>query len=466
MPPDSETATNTVLQTLREATRNTPYENALFLVGGFVRDRAMGLPSESDDVDIVLEGDALALAEFLHARGVSQIRPVTYPRFGTALVKVNGRDVELVTARTESYAQDSRKPADVRPGTLAEDARRRDFTINTLLQNLHTGDISDPLGKAYADIAAGIIRTPADPLLTFRDDPLRMLRAVRFAARFGFRIDPVTWKAIRQSAPRLSIVSAERVQGEFCKTLLTTRPALGMTLLHESGLLSQFAPEIEETVGVTQNEFHSHPVWEHTLAALDALPPDAPLPLRLAVLLHDIGKPRTKSTGDDGRVHFYAHQDVGAEMAAALLRRLKFSNDDAHAVVLLVAQHMRIGEYKPQWSDSAVRRLVRDLGPRLDDLFQLHRADVAALAEDHRDISRATALRARLDALQAVSDARTAQSPLDGAAIMRLFSLPPGPQVGAVKDYLLNAVLEGKLSEGDTDEAARLAGEFLAGPGQ
>lgn len=455
------TPTETLLQTLRDATRGTPYDNNLYLVGGFVRDQVMRLPSAHDDIDIVLEGDASALAQFLYDAQVAQHKPVVYPRFGTAMIIVQGRSVELVTARVESYAPGSRKPVGVQPGTLMDDARRRDFTINTLLQNLHTGEITDPLGRAYADLDAQVIRTPTDALLTFQDDPLRMLRAVRFAARFGFRIDPLTWKAMRQSAPRLSIISAERIRDEFSKTLTTSRPTLGLTLLKDSGLLDQFAPELMTMVGVTQNEFHAYPVWEHTLAAVDALPPDASLVLRLATLLHDVGKPSTKGAGEDGRVHFYGHADQGALLARAFLTRLKYPNDVVQAVTTLVAQHMRIGEYRPVWSDGAIRRLIRDLGPQLDDLFAIHRADVAALSPDHRDISRAGELRARMETAGAGQNISALSSPLDGSELMRLLALPPGPDLGRVKDYLTSEVVEGRLPPGDKDGALRLARAFV-----
>ena len=453
--------TEAVLQALRDAVRGTQYEHALFLVGGFVRDQALGLPPGLDDIDLVLEGDALALARFLRKSGAADFEPVVYPKFGTAMVVVKGRDVEIVTARIESYAPESRKPDSVEPGTLADDAKRRDFTINTLLQSLETGEITDPLGLALADLKAGIIRTPTDPKLTFQDDPLRMLRAVRFAARFGFVIEPFTWKAVRQSAPRLSIISAERIRDEFCKTLMTTRAPLGLSLLHGSGLLAQFAPELSAMVGVTQNEFHAYPVWEHTLIALGNLPQDAPLTLRLATLCHDIGKPPTKATGDDGRVHFYGHAEAGAALTRRLMNRLKFSNDEIAAVTTLVAQHMRIGEYKPVWTDAAVRRLIRDLGPQLDDLFEIHRVDVSALAPDHTDISRAHELRARMVPIQEAQDIAALTSPLDGQALMARLSLKPGRQLGAVKEYLVNEVVEGRLAPDDKDGAERLARGFL-----
>ena len=456
------TDTDSILSALRDATRVPPYEGRLYLVGGFVRDKAMGLPSATDDIDIVLEGDALALAQFFHDRGVAQHHPVVYPRFGTAMIVVGGRDVELVTARIESYAPDSRKPDQVRPGTLADDARRRDFTINTLLENLHTGEITDPLGLAYADLAAHVIRTPTDPALTFRDDPLRMLRAVRFAARLGFTITPETWGALTAHAPRLAIISAERIQDEFSKTLLTTRAPLGLELLKDSGLLTEFAPELLEMVGVTQNAFHAYDVWTHTLKVLGSLPADAPLTLRLAALLHDLGKPRTRTVDATGHVHFYGHQDTGARMAHALMQRLKFSNDEITAVTQLVAEHMRIGEYHSEWTDSAVRRLIRDLGPCLPNLFALHAADVAGLSPQHQDISRAFELRARMDAIQSHQDIAALLSPLDGQEIMHLLGLPPGKQVGRIKDYLTGQVVEGHLAPDDKETATRLAVEMAA----
>ncbi len=462
--------TELVLQTLRDAVRGTQYEHKLFLVGGFVRDQVMGLPSGKDDIDLVLEGDALALARFLRQQGAADFEPVVYPTFGTAMVVVKGRAVEMVTARTESYAPGSRKPDSVEAGTLADDAKRRDFTINTLLQSLEAGEITDPLGLALADINAGIIRTPADPLLTFQDDGLRMLRAVRFAARFGFTIEPFTWKAMRQRADRLSdtnpnrtrVISYERIREEFCKTLMTTRAPLGLELLKDSGLLAQFAPELTAMVGVTQNEFHAYPVWEHTLLALGNLPQDASLTLRLATLCHDIGKPSAKGIGDDGRVHFYGHAETGAEITRKLMTRLKFSNDEIAAVTQLVAQHMRIGEYKPLWTDAAVRRLIRDLGPQLDDLFEIHRVDVSALAPEHTDISRAQELRARMTPIQEAQDIAALTSPLDGQELMARLRLKPGKQLGAVKQYLVNEVVEGRLAPDDKDGAERLAGEFLA----
>jgi len=298
-----------------------------------------------------------------------------------------------------------------------------------------------------------VIRTPAEPTATFADDPLRMLRAIRFAARFGFTIEPATWAGIVSSATRLEIVSRERIRDEFQKILMTPRAADGLELLRESGLLVQFAPELLEMVGVEQNEFHAYPVWEHTLNALRALPAGADLIVRLATLLHDIGKPRTKTVDSaDGRVHFYHHQDVGAQMAREILRRLKCSNDLIAAVTLLVQDHMRIGEYKPSWSDSAVRRLIRNLGPNLDRLFEIHAADVAALADDHRDTRRARELRRRIDDIQSRQDIVALQPPLGGKEIMQILGIEPGPAVRELKDYLTMEVVDGRLDPGDVHD--------------
>lgn len=457
----------TALDTIRSITEGSEYEGRLWLVGGWVRDKVLGAPS-NQDVDIVLEGDAGILARFLYEAGIADHAPVTYPRFGTAMIGIAGQQIELVTARRESYHPGSRKPFAVEPATIKQDAQRRDFTINTLIENLHTGEIADPLGVGMADIESRVIRTPIDPCATFRDDPLRMLRAVRFAVRLGFEIDPNTWQAMVKSAPMLTppTVSAERIRDEFAKILATPSAVPGLQLLANSGLLATFAPELLEMRGCLQNEFHSLDVWEHVLLAFGNLigsDTDAPLTLRLALLLHDVGKPRTRSVGADGRIHFYGHEDIGAQMTRQLLGRLKFPGAEIDAVSSLVAQHMRIGEYKSdKWTDAAVRRFVRGAREHLDELFVIHKADVNALAPDHRDLGRAYALRERIESLETAQPSRQIESPLTGLEIMETLGEPPGPNIGRVKEWLTNAVIEGRLAPGDKAEAAKLvkAGEW------
>jgi poly(A) polymerase len=453
------------LDLLRTVTAGTEYDGALWIVGGYVRDKILGFQSDGDDVDIVLEGSSSELAKLLNDAGIAEHPPVTYPRFGTAMLTVKGVNVELVTARRESYAEGSRKPEQVEPATIAEDALRRDFTINTLLENLHTGEIQDPLGKGREDIERGVIRTPLPPADTFADDPLRMLRAIRFAARFGFVIDSITWYAIIEKGVLLTqTVSGERIRDEFCKILMAKQPTGGLTLLLNSGLLDYFAPELTKMVGITQNEFHAFPVWEHTLATLGSLvqyEPDASLLLRLAMLLHDCGKPSTRTVGSDGRVHFYGHQDAGAAIAKRLMLRLKFSHADIMVVTSLVSLHMRIGEYKPDsWTDAAVRRFIRSAGSLLEWLFAIHRADVAGLGPAYQDISRSVLLRERIYRLQSAQDATTMDSPLSGVEIMNIIGIKAGPKVGLIKSALTEAVIDGQLDQSDKHAAADLAREL------
>lgn len=469
------------LDIIREGTRGTEYEGKLFVVGGILRDRALGLPV-SEDVDLVLEGDAVALAELLFHKRMSDHHPVLYPRFGTAKLAIHGHDVELVAARAESYASDSRKPTVVR-AALKDDAFRRDFTINTLMENLHTGQILDLTGRAWEDLRAGVIRTPRDPHLTFFDDPLRMLRAVRFACRHDFVIEEKTWQAVTEMAGRLSlfgpeppVVSAERIRDEFTKMVVATGPALesplprdiargkgapvGLDLLLRSGLLAAFLPELREMVGVTQNAWHLYDVWDHTLIALSHAPSDTSLEVRLGILFHDIGKPRTRTEHAKG-VHFYEHQFVGAAMTHEAMTRLKFTNDQIRDVGTLVELHMRLGESRPDWSDTAIRRMIRALHPYTDSLFTITACDMAAMRRDvtHPNLD---ALRVRMDALNAKMNAARLQSPLDGREIMAALEVEPGPLLRAAKEFLVNEVLDGRLGEIDKIGACGILRDWYA----
>lgn len=465
-----EDAAQRTLGRLREATRRSQYEGRLYLVGGLLRDRALGLPL-SNDLDLVLEGDAVELARFFYRRGVAQHAPVEYPRFGTAMIHVAdplaphapGSAVEFVSARAESYQPDSRKPQ-VRQGTLQDDVYRRDFTINTLLENLHTGEILDLTGRAYADLNAKILRTPLEPRITFFDDPLRMLRAVRFAARFEFEIEETTWQAICEEAERLRPpqIAHERIREEFVKIakLPGHRFRRGMELLLESNLLSKFLPQMLPMIGCTQGSWHRYDVWTHTLVAIESLPDTAPLETRLGLLWHDIGKPETRTETPEGAIHFYGHPKAGAERARAIMNHLKFPNDEIRDVVTLVEKHMRLGEWKPDWSDAAVKRLIRDCGPYLDALFTLTRCDQLAATIPAEEAVDLPALRARIDALNALSNVVQIDSPLDGNAIMATLNTPPGPHLRDAKEFLINEVLEGRLGEHDTEAAQAVLQEW------
>ena len=435
---------------IRQATLCTAYEGQIWLVGGAVRDDLLGLRPKGD-FDLVLEGSAIDLADFLSSKGVSSIKPVEYPRFGTALIRVQDTQVELVCARRESYSKMSRKP-NVEGASLADDALRRDFTVNTLLRNLHTGELLDPLGIGIQDLESQTLRTPLDPKSTFHEDPLRMLRAIRF--RWQLSLDPVPelTDALRSEAPRLAIVSAERIRDEWLKMLVLDGADRPMRNLMEFGLLRQFIPEFEACVGVDQGKHHHLDVWDHTLLALRNVTSDDVI-VRLAVLFHDIGKPQTRFVDANSNVRFFRHEVVGEEITKTVLKRLRFTTTQIRDTCVLVRNHMRLGSSKT-FTPSAARRLIRDLGELTDLLVEVAEADGKA----HRpgssqvDIAR---IRAVIAKVIVQTPRRTLESPLSGEEIMDIAGISSGRLVGLFKESLKEAVLEGKLLP--TDKAAAMS---------
>ena len=404
-----------------------------WVVGGYVRDVVLERPHPNPDV-VVEDGDGLALARrFAEVAGAPP--PVIFERYGTAQVTLPGHLVEFVTARAESYAPDSRKP-DVRRATLEEDLRRRDFTVNTLLMDLD-GNILDPL-RARTDLEAGILRTPEDPLRTFSDDPLRMLRAIRFAAELGFQLAPNLLPAMRLLKSRLAppVISVERTADELRRMLASERPMLALELLDEAELLAVILPEIEACKGVPQSGYHTHDVFGHTLLTVAATPPD--LLLRVAALFHDVGKPATAK--GDGT--FIGHEEVGAEIAKAALERLRFAQKEIDVVVGLIRLHLRPVFYRSEWTDGAVRRLARDAGPLLDRLMALAKADIAASA--YPEPEKLDELQARLDAVRAEHPSRLAPL-ITGEEIMQIRGIGPGPEVGRIKQRLEGLVIDGEI---------------------
>jgi len=405
-----------------------------WIVGGYVRDKLLGRSPINPDV-VVEGGSALELAaRFAKLAGAPQ--PVVFERFGTAQVTLPDRLVEFVTARAESYAPDSRKP-DVRPATLDEDLRRRDFTVNTLVMDLD-GKVHDPLGAGLGDLEARTLRTPSEPERTFADDPLRMLRAVRFAAQLGFELAPNVAPAMRQMRERLAppVVSVERTADELRKMLVSERPGRALELLDEGGLLEVVLPEVAACKGVVQGGYHTHDVYGHTLLVVGFTPPE--VLVRLGALFHDVGKPATATP--DGA--FTGHEQVGADMAAAALERLRFSQKDIDSVVTLVRLHLRPVYYRAEWSDGAVRRLARDAGGQLNRLMALAHADLAASAYPHPE--KLDELAARLRAVLSEEPSRMT-SPVSGEDIMRALHLAPGPEVGRIKERLIELVLDGEI---------------------
>lgn len=404
-----------------------------WVVGGYVRDLLLG--RERPDLDVVVEGDSLALAgEFARLAGAPP--PQLFERFGTAQVKAGDLKVEFARTRAESYEPESRKPQ-VRPATIEEDLRRRDFTVNALLMDFG-GEILDPLGSGRRDLEARLLRTPSDPLRTFGDDPLRMLRAIRLAVELGFELDPPLLPAMRRLKDRLRppVLSVERTADELRKMLVSPDPKRALELLDAGSLLEVVLPELVACKDVRQGGYHTHDVFGHTLLTVAATPPD--LVTRLAAVFHDTGKP-LRATPEGS---FLGHEVVGAELTLAALERLRFSRSDAERTARLVRMHLRPVYYESEWTDGAVRKLARDAGDDLGRLLELARADLAASAYDRPE--KLDELARRLEAVLGEQPTRM-RLPITGEDVMQVLALPPGPAVGRALRRLDELVLEGGL---------------------
>ncbi|MFI0433177.1 MAG: CCA tRNA nucleotidyltransferase [Candidatus Nanopelagicales bacterium] len=421
----------------------------LAVVGGCVRDAAMGRPGS--DLDLATDARPERIRALLapHCEALWD----TGIRFGTVGGILAGHQVEVTTYRAESYDPESRKPAVAFGDELGEDLRRRDFTINSMALSLPAGALVDPFG-GMSDLAAGLIRTPGRPEDSFGDDPLRMLRAARFVAQLGFRIHPDTEAAMTAMAPRLAIVSAERIRDELVKLVLAPDPVRGLRVLVETGLADQILPELP-ALSLEIDEHHRHKdVYEHSLTVLAQAielegthepTSEADFTLRFAALLHDIGKPRTRRFTTDGGVSFHHHEVVGAKMTRKRMQALRFPKDVTEDVSKLVDLHLRFHGYGGGvWTDSAVRRYVRDAGHLLPRLHKLTRADCTT-----RNRRKAAALQASYDSLEQRIDRLAEQEELDalrpeldGDQIMGILGLQPGPQVGEAYRHLLEVRLE------------------------
>jgi len=432
----------------------------LYLVGGVVRDLLLRAPAPSD-LDFATSGTPAETRSALAAAGADAVYDVG-ERFGTIGGIFGGRRVEITTYRTEAYAAGSRKPSVVFRGSLIEDLARRDFTINAMAAAPGSGEIVDPFG-GRADLARGVVRGVGEPRERFREDPLRLLRAVRFASRLAFELDSATDAALRATGDALATISRERVRDELDKILLGPSPAAGMRLLCESGLARCSVPELLELLGMRQETGRHKDVFSHTLQVLERTPPR--LPLRWAALLHDIAKPRTLSVEANGDVHFFGHDSVGARMARRLLSDLHHASELVDRAGRLVALHLRANAYDGTWSDGAVRRFVLEAGDDLvEDLLALSRADVTSgRAERRLAVARGvSALEARIADLRAQADIARLSSPIDGNDLMALFGRPPGPWIRPIKDHLRDLVLDGDLAQDDRGAAETIARQLYA----
>ena len=439
-----------------------------YIIGGYVRDHIMGREHPDRDIDIVVIGDGPAMARAV-AREISRdIRVTVFKTFGTAMFRYGNHDIEFVGARKESYSEDSRKPS-VTPGTLEDDQNRRDFTINALAISLNKnnpGEVLDRFG-GIEDIRNGIIRTPLDPDTTFSDDPLRMMRAVRFATSLGFGIEEGTLASITRNAERISIVSAERITIELNKIMAAATPSTGFLLLEQTGLLPLILPEISKLRGVEDKDGKGHKDnFHHTLKVLDNTAEKSDdLWLRWAALLHDVAKPLTKKYVPGTGWTFHGHEFLGAKMVPEIFKRLKLPlNDRMKYVRKLVGLHLRpIALVQEEVTDSAVRRLLFEAGDDIDDLMLLCEADITSgnrmKVQKHRE--NFALVRRKLREIEEKDAVRTFQPPVHGDEIIEAFGIPPGPMIGVIKSAIKEAILDGVIP--NDHQAAR---EFMIQKGR
>ncbi len=429
----------------------------LYLVGGPVRDRILGRTSA--DLDFTTGAHPDRVKVLARRAGATSIYTVG-ERFGTIGAVFEGNPVEITTFRSESYRPGSRKPRVQFGDSLEADLSRRDFTINAMAQDVLNGRIIDPHG-GLADLVARRIRAVGVADDRFTEDPLRVLRCVRFAAQLDFDIEAGTLAAARRTAGELRHVSAERIGAELNLTLLSPEPGRALVTLLEIGVLGLVMPELIPLQQTEQEERRQHKdVFAHTMRVLSST--RAQPELRWAALLHDVGKPQTKSIRDR-RIRFFGHEEVGARMARRVLRRLKFDGRLTDRVTHIVRLHMRANAYEPGWTDGAVRRFILEAGEDLDALIALSRADITSYRPRRIEdgLARVAELQARCEHLQAERDVAALDSPLDGNDLMQLFDRPPGVWIKPIKQYLLDLVLDGELEPDDVAGARVLAEAFV-----
>ena len=422
-----------------------------YLVGGCVRDLMLNPSADSIDIDIMVEGDGISFAKLL-AKKMNVPKVVPFPKFATAKIPYHEYEIEVASARLESYDKSSRNPSSIQISNIQDDLLRRDFTINAMAISLNEnnfGEFFDPF-NGMEDLKNKILKTPLNPDNTFSDDPLRMMRACYFASKLSLEIEPECLLSIQNNSERISIVSQERITNELFKILGTDRPSIGLNILQQSGLMEHVFPEISIMYGLDQsNEYHHKDIFYHTLEVVDnAAKLSNNVDLRLAALVHDIAKPKTRRLSKSKGYTFYGHDDVGARMLKGVAESMKFSNSTRDFITKLTALHLRpISLAKKEVTDSAIRRLIVDAGEEIDDLMKLCRADITT--KNPKNISKYLAnfdrVEKRMKEVIEIDQLKAFQSPVRGDEIMKMFNLDPGKEVGKIKTMIEDAIINGEI---------------------
>jgi poly(A) polymerase len=439
-----------IFRTIQDTGRELNYP--VYLVGGYVRDRLLSRKTVSKDIDVVCVGDGIEFAETLASKLIPRPHVVVYKRFGTAMIKHKDLIIEFVGARKESYQLTSRNPA-VEKGSLEDDQNRRDFTINALAVSLNEddfGQIIDPF-NGLAHLEEKMIKTPLEPDKTFSDDPLRMMRAIRFSTQLGFTIEEETFSAIARNKERILIVSKERITAELEKIIMAKKPSAGFLLLIQSGLLEYIFPEMVALQGVEwRNNIGHKDNFYHTLEVLDNISVETDnIWLRWAAILHDIAKPPTKRFDPENGWTFHGHETLGSAMVPRIFKKMRLPLDHKMKYVQkLVFMHLRpIGLTNDRVTDSAVRRLLFDAGEDIDDLLTLCKADITSKNEGkvQKYKENYAVLFEKIKEVEEKDRLRNWQPPISGELIMQVFGLNPGREIGIIKMAIRDAILDGKI---------------------
>jgi poly(A) polymerase len=445
---DLTSAEQHILHTIAAAANELQYP--CYLVGGYVRDKLLGRPVK--DIDVVCIGSGIALAGAVAERFSPKPKVTVFKTFGTAMLRHGDWEIEFVGARKESYDHNSRKPV-VEDGTLEDDQQRRDFTVNALAISLNRddyGQLLDPFGGSK-HLEQRILKTPLDPDITFSDDPLRMMRAIRFASQLRFHIEPGTLAAIARNRDRIAIVSQERITDELNKIILSSKPSIGFKLLFDTGLLERVFPEMADLHGIDVVNGHGHKDnFYHTLQVLDNLATATDdLWLRWSAVLHDIAKPHTKHFAPKVGWTFHGHDAIGAKMVPQIFRKLKLPlHDRMKFVQQMVLLHLRpISLTNETVTDSAIRRLLFEAGDNIDSLMMLCEADITSKNKEKvkRYMKNFELVRQKLKEVEEKDKMRNWQPPIGGDEIMQAFGLRPGPEVGELKNAIRDAILDGQI---------------------